>query len=432
MLVVARREPNSFSSADCEFLRQVSAHTALAAHQAQLYGALQRAYDDLRQTQQAVMQQERLRALGEMASGVAHDINNGLSPILLYTSSLLENEKNLSEAARENLKTVYRAGSDIAATIARLHEFYRQREPQLHLEPVQLNCLVAQVVSLTRARWHDVAQKRGIEIEMRTELPARLPLMVGVESELREALVNLILNSADAMPTDGTITLRTSATEKTVSIHVTDTGAGMDEETRRRCLEPFFTTKGERGTGLGLAMVYGIVKRHNGDISIDSEPGNGTSVGMSFPVAPRRNGDSAKSNGEVRPLPRLRLLVVDDDPMILKAIQDTLEGDGHIVVSANGGRAGIDTFRTAMSGCQPFSAVITDLGMPYLDGRAVAGAIKAISPITPVILLTGWGRRLNAEGDIPAHVDAVLSKPPKPSDLREALARHASNNGWHG
>jgi signal transduction histidine kinase/ActR/RegA family two-component response regulator len=426
ILVAARRGSDCFSSGECEFLRQLSAHTALAAHQAQIYGALQRAYEDLRQTQQAVMQQERLRALGEMASGVAHDINNGLSPIMLYTSSLLEHEKNLSDAARENLKIVQRAGADISATIARLHEFYRQREPQLYLEPVQLNSLASEVVSLTRARWHDMAEQRGVEIEMQTVMMQGLPLIMGVESEIREALVNVILNAADAMPAGGTIALRTGASEKGVNVHVSDTGVGMDAETRRRCLEPFFTTKGERGTGLGLAMVYGIVKRHGGDIEIDSEPGKGTTIKLSFPAASHRASDSVKSGREEVVLPRLRLLVIDDDPMVLKALRDTLEPDGHIVVTANGGQAGIDSFKAAFTRYQAFAAVITDLGMPYVDGRAVAGAIKAASPTTPVILLTGWGRRLKAENEIPDHVDSILSKPPKLSELREALARHIS------
>jgi signal transduction histidine kinase/ActR/RegA family two-component response regulator len=428
VLVVARRETNGFGGGECDFLRQLSAHTALAARQSQLHRALQCAYEDLRQTQQAAKQHERLYALGEMASGVAHDINNGLSPILLYTASLLEHEKNLSAVARENLKIVHRAGSDISSTIGRLHEFYQRHEPQLILEPVQLNSLSAQVVTLTRARWHDVAQQRGIEIEMRMDLSQGLPLILGVESEIREALVNLVLNSVDALPRGGRITLRTTASASTVTVQVADTGSGMDEDTRRRCLEPFFTTKGERGTGLGLAMVYGIIKRHNGDINIDSEPGKGATVSMAFPIASRRASEPAPLFSEARPLPRLRLLVVDDNPLILKAIHDSLEGDGHIVVSANGGQAGIDAFKSAFLRYQPFSAVITDLGMPYLDGRAVAGAIKAISPMTPVILLTGWGRRMKAEGDTPAHVDSVLGKPPKTGELREALARHFSVN----
>jgi PAS domain S-box-containing protein len=422
ILVVARRQPDSFSSTDCEFLRQLSEQTALAAHQAHLYNALQRAYDDLRQTQQAVMQQERLRALGEMASGVAHDINNSLSPVMLYTGLLIETETNLSASSRKHLETVQRAVSDVAETISRLKEFYRQREPQLTLAPIQLNELAQQVVDLTRARWNDLPQQRGVVIEMRTEFASDLPEIIGAESEIREALINLVFNAADAMPTGGTLTLRTKTSDNKVFVAVADTGTGMSEETRRRCLEPFFTTKGERGTGLGLAMVYGIVQRHSADLEIESELGKGTTISLIFPVMLSTTAGLSATSSAATPLPRMRLLVVDDDPLLLQALRDILEAGGHSVVTANGGQAGIDAFQAALQRNEPFAAVFSDLGMPYIDGRAVAAAVKAKSAATPVILLTGWGKRLTAEGDIPPHVDWVLSKPPKPTELREALA----------
>ncbi|HEY0255275.1 MAG TPA: ATP-binding protein, partial [Kofleriaceae bacterium] len=256
VLIAARRQPASFSSGECEFLRQLSEHIALAARQAQLHSSLHAAYEDLRASQQAVMQQERLRVLGQMASGIAHDINNAISPIMLYTDSLLENEPALTERTRTVLQTIQRAVSDVAETVARMREFYRQREPQTGLAGVRLNDLVHQVTELTRARWQTIPQQNGIVIEMRTDLANALPEVMGIESEIREALINLVFNAVDAMPQGGTLTVRTrSGGDTTVLLEITDTGSGMDEETRRRCLEPFFTTKGERGTGLGLAMV---------------------------------------------------------------------------------------------------------------------------------------------------------------------------------
>lgn len=431
-LLVASQTPQRFSSGECEFLRQLSEHVALAAHQAQLYGALQQAYDELRQTQQSVMQQERLRALGQMASGIAHDINNAISPAAMYTESLLENEPNLSTRARDYLETIARAIDDVAATVARMREFYRQREPQLKLAPVRLNLLVQQVVDLTRARWNDIPQQRGIVIQLVTDLSPDIPPIMGAENEIREALTNLVFNAVDSMSEGGTLTLRTSVVEtapddegdpvvRRVQIEISDTGAGMDEDTRRRCLEPFFTTKGERGTGLGLAMVYGVVQRHSADIEIDSAVGEGTTVRLTFavPTADLSAPGRAEPYKQV-PSPQ-RILVVDDDPVLLKSLLNTLEMDRHSVVTANGGQAGIDSFRDALKRNEPFSVVITDLGMPYVDGRKVAAALKAESPVTPVILLTGWGERLVAEGDVPIHVDRVLSKPPKLRDIREAL-----------
>src|SRR5262249_21197010 len=191
ILVAARQAPQSFSSGDCEFLRQLSEHVALAAQQAQIYSALQQAYDDLRQTQQTVMQQERLRALGQMASGIAHDINNAISPAMLYTEVLLEQEE-LSGRSREYLVTTQRAIEDVAHTVARMREFYRQQEPQLSLTAVDLSCLAQQVLDLTRARWNDMPQQRGAVIDVHPELTTNPPKVAGIESEIREALINLV------------------------------------------------------------------------------------------------------------------------------------------------------------------------------------------------------------------------------------------------
>jgi signal transduction histidine kinase/CheY-like chemotaxis protein len=424
VLIAARRLPHSFSSGECEFLRQTSEHVALAAHQAQLHGALQRAYDDLRQTQQAVVQQERLLALGQMASGIAHDINNAISPVSIYTESLLEQEVGLSPRARGQLETIQRAVDDVARTVARMREFYRQREPQLTLNPVHLNILIQQVVDLTRARWSDMVQQRGIVIEMSTELRPDLPTIMGADNEIREALTNLVFNAVDAMPKGGALTLRTQvAPDKgVVQVEIIDTGIGMDEETRRRCLEPFFTTKGERGTGLGLAMVYGTIQRHSGDIEIESAVGRGTAIRLSFAIASAPAAGPATTAAAAAVAPQ-RILIVDDDPLVLNSLRDALEADGHQVTTADGGQAGIDAFVAASARGNPFQVVITDLGMPYVDGRKVAGVVKTAVPGTLVLMLTGWGQRLVEDGDVPPHVDGVLSKPPRLRELREALAR---------
>jgi CheY-like chemotaxis protein/anti-sigma regulatory factor (Ser/Thr protein kinase) len=280
-------------------------------------------------------------------------------------------------------------------------------------------------------------QQRGIVIRLEIDPAPDLPAILGVEGEVREALTNLIFNAVDAMPDGGVLTLRTrcvahpdgsgsaaaAISRRSAIIEVSDTGLGMDEDTRRRCLEPFFTTKGERGTGLGLAMVYGVTQRHGADIEIDSTPGRGTTVRLSFPVPATPPSASAAPAQAEAPTRRLRVLIVDDDPLMLKSLCDTLELDGHVVVTANGGQAGIDTFNAARRPDEAFDIVITDLGMPYVDGRKVASAVKASADATPVILLTGWGQRLVADGETPAHVDRVLSKPPKLRELRAALAQ---------
>ncbi|HEX3970835.1 MAG TPA: ATP-binding protein [Stellaceae bacterium] len=427
VLVIARREAESLTSTDCEFIKQLAEHVSLAAHQAQLRDTLQKAYDDLRRSRQTVMQQERLRALGQMASGIAHDINNAISPMALHTQSLLETGGNLSPRIRSYLEIVHRVTDDVTATVARMREFYRERDPQMTLEPVDLNQLAHQVIDLTRARWGDMPQRAGVTIEMRTDLAVNLSSAKAIASEVREALTNLIFNAVDAMPQGGQLTVRTGMASphgdtRRAKIEVIDTGIGMDDDTRRRCLEPFFTTKGERGTGLGLAMVYGAVQRLDGDLEIDSELGKGTTFRLIFPVAEQLT-IMAPTMVSPDSVPPLNILIIDDDPVILDSMRLVLELDGHTVTAANDGRAGVETFKTAHEAGSGFSVVITDLGMPYMDGHEVARAIKTMSAHTPVILLTGWGRRMSgSESDLPANVDRTLDKPPKLPELREALA----------
>lgn len=447
LLIAARCMPHAFGSNECEFLRQLSAHVALAAHHARLHGELQSSFDALRRTQDAVMQQERLRAIGQMASGIAHDINNALTPAVLYAESLLAQEP-LSQRGRTQVQSIARAVDDVAATVARMREFYRAREPKVAWAPLALDELARQVVELSRARWSDMPQRRGVMIEVVFELGENLPQVLGAESEIREALINLVFNAVDAMPDGGVMSLRTRVVDAApdatsdapsdaprdatsdatsharmaaprVALEVGDTGIGMDEATRLRCLEPFFTTKGERGTGLGLAMVYGTAQRHGAEIAIASAPGSGTVVGMLFPVRAQAVDVQATSPGALTE--SLRILLVDDDPALLNALCSTLEGDGHAPRPAHGGQAGIDAFEAACDVGEPYDVVITDLGMPRVDGRHVAAAVKRRSPWTPVILLTGWGQVMADEGDAPAEVDLVLSKPPRRAALRAAL-----------
>ena len=227
------------------------------------------------------------------------------------------------------------------------------------------------------------------------------------------------------MPEGGVLTLRTRAVidegRAAVQIEVADSGIGMDEETRRRCIEPFFTTKGQRGTGLGLASVYGMLQRHNARLEIDSTPGKGTTMRMIFAASVNDGAASGKHLALQFTMRRLRILVIDDDPILIRSMQDVLETEGHQLHTALGGQAGIDAFAEALGTEREFSLVITDLGMPRVDGRKVAAAIKGLSPLTPIILLTGWGQRLLDENDIPPNIDRVLGKPPRLALLRAAL-----------
>jgi CheY-like chemotaxis protein len=211
------------------------------------------------------------------------------------------------------------------------------------------------------------------------------------------------------------------ATTGQIAIEVVDQGSGMDEETRQHCLEPFFTTKGERGTGLGLAMVYGIAERHSATLEIESEPGKGTLIRLLFAAAPD-NAPASTTLRRLRAINKLRVLVVDDDPTLLRSLRDALEFDGHDVHISDSGRAGIDTFRASVEAGRPFPVVITDLGMPNIDGRQVASSVKNAHADTRVVMLTGWGQRMSESDELPAGVDRLLGKPPNMWQLRDALA----------
>jgi len=404
--------------------------------QVRLTEGVQTAYDELRRTQQVVVQQERLRALGQMASGVAHDVNNALSPIVAYSELLLATQTNMPDITRQYLQIIRHSGEDISHIVARMREFYRRHSDTEELAAVDVNKIVEEVIELTRPRWRDLSQRQAISIQIQRELEPQLPPLLSEPSDLREALINLIFNAVDALPQGGTITLITRSvnrpvqeenrsSERQLQIEVRDNGIGMDEKTRQHCLEPFFSTKAKRGgTGLGLAMVYGMMRRHDGTIEIDSAPGRGTCIQLTFPIRennlPTTAATSTPSVGRNR---SLRILCIDDESQIQELLKHCLTTLDHQVTTASGGKQGVEMFRAAMLNKQPFETVITDLGMPDIDGHQVARTIKAESPGTPVIMMTGWGTMMKEDGETAPEVDAVVGKPPRIQELNNLLLK---------
>ena len=379
---------------------------------------------ELHRTQRHIIEQERLNAVGKMASGLAHDFNNALVPISGYAEMLLEHQDILLDQAKATkyLKLIMTGVEDAASVVSRLREFYRKREEGETYRPLSLNQMVEQAVALTRPRWRDEALGSGRTILVEADMRP-VPRILGSESELRELLTNLIFNAVDAMPEGGTIRIRTGLREAAsgdaapqVFLEVSDTGTGMTDEVRRRCLEPFFSTKGERGTGLGLPMVFGIVKRHRGTMDIESTVGKGTTFIVLLPADASRTREApARAAAPIGPL---RVLVVDDEPIARDVLTEYLAGDGHHVETAANGREGFDKFKAG-----DFSVVITDRAMPEMGGDQLAAMVKEQAPSTPVVLLTGFGDLMNAAGEKPDGVDLVVKKPIRLSILREVLAK---------
>jgi signal transduction histidine kinase len=374
---------------------------------------LRETIDQLKAVQQQVIEQDRMRALAAMAGGVAHDFNNSLMVIRGFSELYGTGQAKPSSSAaemHEAFDTIALASHDAGEIVRRLREFYQPfNEPVEVRQSVSLNSLVEESVELTRPKWETQTRAAGVCVSMKLDLEKEPKILVA-PSEIREVMINLIFNAVDAMPQGGQIIVRTRSTEDQVSIEIEDTGTGMTETTRQRCLEPFYTTKGDRGTGLGLSIIYGILHRHEGSIQIKSELNQGTCMTISLPTNANHPSTSPTLSGQ--PVPHhLRILVVDDDPTICSVVSLFLESDKHRVTVAGNGCEALEKFNNA-----EFDVVITDRVMPKMSGDQLAVAIRNIKPQIPIILLTGF-----EAGNAPQEVNLLLSKPATLNSLRGAI-----------
>jgi signal transduction histidine kinase/CheY-like chemotaxis protein len=382
---------------------------------------LEKALTELKATQQQVIQQERLSAIGQMAAGVAHDFNNTLMPILGFSDLLLNNDALLGDKveARKCLELVRTSAEDAASVVRRLREFYRPIEVDQEFPIVDLAKIVQQAVSLTEPKWRLQAQANGRTIAVTADFTAR-PIVTGEESALREVLTNLIFNAVDAMPEGGAITLTTSTEDHRAVVRVRDSGTGMTEAVRQRCLEPFFSTKGEQGTGLGLSMVYGIIERHRGKLEIESAAGQGTTFIIQLPLAEEmplaQLAGAVSANAKSKS--SLDVLIVDDEERVREVLVTYLRCDGHRVATAASGREALEKFRRC-----PFDLVVVDRVMPEMSGEQTARFIRQLNPSVPVIMLTGFGTLIEVTGSEPQAVDIVLSKPITSETLRTTIRK---------
>lgn len=426
-ILVARDGGAVFSETEAELMEAAAGQIAIGMSRASTVAELKRVNAELQETRDLAMRQERLTALGEMASGIAHDINNALSPVVGFSELMLRKKDKLDERGQKYLTAIHTSALDVSNIVARMREFYRQRTGDSELEPIEIKALIEEVVLLTSPRWKNQAQKSGTRIEVTTNLEERVPIILGVPFEIREALTNLVINASDAMPDGGQIEISASMERirgaESLLVQVKDTGSGMDSETVKKALEPFFSTKGDRGTGLGLAMVYGVMQRHGGDVEINSKPGFGTTISLRFAIG----GGQRSSREAIEDVPELgdslSVLVVDDEPALRELLEQMLLEEGHEVAVTASGQAATELFSERLNGPSAFDAVITDLGMPGIHGNEVVSLIKELDPTCPVIVLSGWGDRF-ASGEnekVSLQADVVLSKPPRIGEIRDAL-----------
>lgn len=362
--------------------------------------AIARDVTEERLARERAARSEKLQALGQLASGVAHNFNNILAAILGHAQLLKRESKDKSIASR--IEIIERAALDGAQTVKRIQGFGHKDDSEAY-RPVDLNQLVQDSATLTQTRWRDDAQARGLAYEVVLDLQP-VALIKGSESELREVFVNLIFNSLDAMPRGGRLRISTKINGPRSQVRFTDSGTGMTREVRQRIFEPFFTTKGTAGTGLGLAVSYSIVERHGGQIDVHSIPGRGSTFIVSFPtIANMVEKASHQQQAGVGPV---RILVIDDEDMVRKAISDMLLSAGHQTDQASTGREAMEKMAS-----RRFDMVITDLSMPEGDGWAVAKEMKERWPEVKIVMTTGYALSHEIIREHQHIVDKIILKP---------------------
>lgn len=398
------------------YLRNVETSAAQAAQAEKHVKELSHYIAEQERIREQFSQMEKLSALGELASGVAHDFNNTLAGIL-GRAQLLQ-RTNDPEKIKRGLDIIIKTAEDGAKTVKRIQDFARQRRDH-DFELVSVDQILMDASEITRPRWKNCAEASNIHITLDLQIGSHA-LVMGDDSELREVLVNMVFNAIDAMPEGGTLSLTTRTVNESVIIKVVDTGIGMYPEVRSRIFDPFFTTKGKAGLGLGLAVSFGIIRRHGGNIEVESRYGSGTEFRITLPLAKLADKSVAEVETTVPGLPQptpstsaaqherpqTRLLVVDDEDFVRDLLHEILEGEHCDVYLAESGSEALSLFREV-----EFDGVFTDVGMPGMSGWELAREIRQLNTRIPIAVITGWGEAVGSNEQKAAGVNWVIAKP---------------------
>jgi signal transduction histidine kinase len=352
-----------------------------------------------RELEEKSAQMKKLAALGKISSGVAHDFNNVLTVVLGRVQ--LMKKLTTDPYFIKSLDMIEKSALDGASKVRKIQEFSRPGDRAM-TGSVNLKSIIEEVLEITRPRWDNAAKARGVLIEPILNLDENL-FILGDSSDLRNAFTNIIFNAVDAMSNGGILSIKALKTGNSIRVDFKDTGHGMTEEVIERIFDPFFTTKGVLGSGLGMSEVYGIIKRHNGRIQVESEVGTGTTIKLLFPKSKRLEEEVASGkSGKVK---ALEIFIVDDEEYIVETLGEYLGEMGHAVHSSNSSVQALSDIKKTH-----YDVVITDLGMPVINGVELAGLIKKINPMIQVVMISGWALNLKSS-ELENRVDFVINKP---------------------
>ncbi|PJA27323.1 MAG: hypothetical protein CO189_07390 [candidate division Zixibacteria bacterium CG_4_9_14_3_um_filter_46_8] len=408
ILILAKRQPKGLTPSEFRLIKRLLPPLQFMAHKF----IFAQEYEHLGNTDQEApiqrAQSERMMALGEIAGGVVHDFNNLLASVLgrvqllvmqIKAGNLISNDEVL-----KNLELIEKMAVDGGQILKKIHDFSKKTKEDEY-EIVEIAEAVKDALEITRYRWNDLSSAQGINIMVEKDLQEKSSCL-GNATELREVLINMIMNAIDAMPEGGILRIRNTSDVDKNEIIIEDSGIGMDRETMGKVFEPFFTTKGGKGTGLGMSIAFGIISKLNGGIAIESEPGKGTRFTITLPRVNQEADPQCRSLPQVEKSMPARILVIDDEEYIREVLHELLTSKGHIVELAADGEEGIVKFKNGH-----YEVVITDLEMPGISGWDVAREIKGIAPKTKVVLATGWGTQYQGEDSQSKGIDLLVSKP---------------------